>query len=62
MVGPGTIGEGTDPPCEGATLRGGKGWPIIKYRYFVPRAVQKRLNRSGWNLGYRLRWAQVTIF
>ena len=33
-----------------------KGAPIVKYRDFLPWAVQKRLNRSIWHLGCGLGW------
>jgi len=35
----------------------GKGRPIVKCRDFLPRAVQKRLNRSRCCLGCGYRWA-----
>jgi len=34
------------------------GSPIVNYRYFLPLAVQKRLNRSICHLGCGLKWAE----
>ena len=45
-------------PWEGAILR--KGSPIVKYRHFVPWAVQERLNWSICRFGCGLRWAEVS--
>jgi len=42
---------GSTSAWDGAILRG-KGRPIVKYRDFLPWAVQKRLNRSRCRLGY----------
>jgi len=39
------------PPCEWVILRG-KGRPTVKYRDYLPWAVEKRLNRSRCRLGY----------
>ena len=45
-------------------IRHGKGqfrWmgaPNVNYRHFLPSAVQKRLNRSIYRLGYELEWAE----
>ena len=36
----------------------GKGSPVVKYRDFLPRAVQKWLNRSICRLGCGLGWAE----
>jgi len=36
----------------------GKGAPIVKYRKFLPCAVQKWLNQSISHLGYGLGWVQ----
>ena len=36
----------------------GKASPTVKYRDFLPCAVQKRLNRSICRLGSGLRWAE----
>jgi len=55
--------------CENHVLNGssdhhgkgqflGKASPTVKYRDFLPRAVQKRLNRSICRLGSGLRWAE----
>jgi len=46
---------GPDPPWEGTIL--GKGRPIVKYKDFLPWAVEKRLNWSRCHLGYGLGWA-----
>jgi len=50
------LNGGPDPQWEGAIL--GKGSPIVKYRDFLPWAVQKRLNWSICCLGYGLGWAE----
>jgi len=45
-----------DPPWKGQFW--GKGAPIVKYRDFLPWAVQKRLNRSICHLGCGLGWTE----
>jgi len=47
---------GPDPPYERAILVHRA--PIVKYRHFVPQAVQKRLNRSICRFGCGLEWAE----
>ena len=48
---------GSDPPWEGAILRG-KGAPHLKYRDTLLSPVQKQLNRSTLRLGCGVGWAQ----
>ena len=47
---------GLSPPWEGAIL--GKGAPVVKYRDFLPWAVQKRPNWLICRLGCGLGWAE----
>ena len=52
---------GSDPlPREWLILRG-KWAPIVKYRDFMLRAMQNRLNRFRCWLGYGLGWAQQSM-
>jgi len=50
------MGVPIPPPREGAIF--GKGSPIVKYRHFLPWAVQKRLNRLVSLLGCGLGCAE----
>jgi len=50
------LDRGPDPHGKGQFWR--KGVPIVKYRYFLPWAVQKRPNRLICHLGCGFGWAE----
>jgi len=49
---------GPDPPWDGDNLKGGKGWPIVKYSDTRPWSVQKWLNQSICCVGCGIWWAE----
>jgi len=52
---------GPDRPWE-AVILGRKGAPIVKYRDFMPWAVQKRLNRLRCRFGCWVGWTERTTY